>query len=153
VRCAGSDIGNLDEKEKDVNNPKGRRTDDEESSSVRNRRRHWASVLREVKQRWSEDMIQEQARLLAAYHHVGSMRAPRWVKWRSIHIWNGTPDSKIMLMLALTWVMTRKYRRSGFWVPERGIFWEIDSATEDSSESDESDESTDRSDSGELEDR
>ena len=25
-------------------------------------------------------MIQEQARLLAAYHHVGSMRAPRWVK-------------------------------------------------------------------------
>ena len=25
-------------------------------------------------------MIQEQARLLAAYHHVGSMRVPRWVK-------------------------------------------------------------------------
>jgi hypothetical protein len=25
-------------------------------------------------------MIQEQVRLLVAYHHVGSMQVPRWVK-------------------------------------------------------------------------
>ena len=42
-----------------------------------------------------------------------------------------------MLILALTWIVTRRYRRSGFWVPESGIFWEIGSATEDSSESEE----------------
>ena len=54
-----------------------------------------------------------------------------------------------MLILALTWFMTRMYRRSGYWVPERGIFWEIDLATEDSSRKDES---TDCSDSDEPED-
>ena len=43
-----------------------------------------------------------------------------------------------MLMLALTWVVTRMYRGSGCWAPERGIIWEVDSATEDSSDSDES---------------
>jgi len=51
-------------------------------------------------------------------------------------------------ILVLTCIMTRMYRRSGHWAPERGIFWEIDSATEDSSESDEF---TDRSDSDEPE--
>jgi len=58
-------------------------------------------------------------------------------------------SQKIMKMLALTWIMTRKYRRSGLWDPERGFFWEIDSTTEASSESDES---TDSSNSGEPDD-
>jgi hypothetical protein len=53
-----------------------------------------------------------------------------------------------MLMLALTWIMTRMYRSSGRWAPERGVVWEIDSATEDSSESGES---MDHSDSDEPE--
>lgn len=69
-----------------------------------------------------------------------------------MHLWNGTPDSKIMLMLALTRAISRRYRRSGFWVPERGIFWVVDSFTDDSSESDESDESTESSNTDELED-
>ena len=51
-------------------------------------------------------------------------------------------------MLALTWIMTRMYRSSGCWAPERGITWEIDSTTDDSGESDES---TDYSDSDEPE--
>ena len=93
-------------------------------------------------------MIQEQAQLLAAYHHVGSMRVPRWVKEVYTYMERCT-QQKIMLILALTWFMTRMYQRSGYWVPERGIFWEIDSATEDSSRKDES---TDCSDSDELED-
>ena len=61
-------------------NPKGRRTNDAETLSVRSKRHHWAAVLREVKRKWSEEQVQEQARLLAAYHNVGSMRVPRWVK-------------------------------------------------------------------------
>ena len=61
-------------------NPKGRRTSDAESPSVRSRQCHWAAILQEVKKRWSEDMIQEQVWLLAAYHHVGSLRVPCWVK-------------------------------------------------------------------------
>jgi hypothetical protein len=48
--------------------------------SVKAKQRHWAAVLREAKKQWSEDEVQEQARLLAAYHNVGSMRVPRWVK-------------------------------------------------------------------------
>ena len=93
-------------------------------------------------------MIQEQAQLLAAYHRVGSMRVPRWVKEVYTYM-ERCARRKIMLMLALTWVMTRMYRRSGYWAPERGIFWEMDSATEDNSESDES---TGCSDSDEPED-
>ena len=104
-------------------------------------------------------MIQEQARLLAAYHHVGSARAPRWVKVEVYTYMARYVPRLIILMLALTWIITRKYRRSGLWVPERGIFWEVNSATEDTSEtsetnaSNEPNESTDRSDSDELEDR
>ena len=93
-------------------------------------------------------MIQEQAWLLAAYHRVGSMQVPRWVKEEVYTYMEQCVQQKIMLMVALTWIMTRMYRRSGFWAPERGIIWEIDSATEDSSESDKS---TDHSDSDEPE--
>ena len=57
-----------------------------------------------------------------------------------------------MLMIALTWIISRKFRRSGFWVPERGIFWVLDSSTDGSSGCDESDDSTDHSNSSELED-
>jgi len=56
---------------------------------------------------------------------------------------------EIMLTLALTCIMTRRYRRSGLWAPERGVCWEIDLAMDDGSESDEF---TDRSDSDEPED-
>jgi len=94
-------------------------------------------------------MIQEQARLLAAYHHVGSMRVPRWVKEEVYTYMERYARQKATLMLALTCIMTRMYRRSGYWAPERGIIWEMDSATEDSSETDES---TDRNDSDEPED-
>ena len=94
-------------------------------------------------------MIQEQACLLAAYHCVGSMRVPRWVKEEVYTHMERYAQHQTMLMLALTWIMTRMYRRSGFWAPERGICWEIDSATEVSNESDES---TDRSSSDEPED-
>jgi hypothetical protein len=61
-------------------NPKGRRANEARTPSVNAKQRHWASVLREAKNRWSEDEVQEQARLLAAYHNVGSMKVPRWVK-------------------------------------------------------------------------
>ena len=98
-------------------------------------------------------MIQEQARLLAAYHNVGSMRVPRWVKGEAYTYMERYLRHQVMLMIVLTWIMTRKYRRSGLWVPERGIFWEVESAIEDSSESDESNESSDRSNSGEPEDK
>ena len=81
-------------------------------------------------------MIQEQARLLAAYHNVGSMQVPRWVKEEVYAYMERYAQQKIMLLLALTCIMTRVYRRSGYWAPERGNTWEIDS---DSSESDESD--------------
>ena len=57
-------------------------------------------------------------------------------------------QQNIMLMLALTRVMTRMYQHSGLWVPERGVFWKINSATEDSSNSNKF---TDRSDSDEPE--
>ena len=107
---------------------------------------HWAALLGEAKQRWSEDMNPEQARLLAAYYHVGSVRVRRWVKEIYTYM-ERCARQKIMLMLALNWIMTRMYRGSGLWAPERRIFWEIGSATEDSSESDES---VDRSDSDEL---
>ena len=60
-------------------NPKGRHTNDTRTPSVKAKQRHWAAILREVKKRWSESEVQEQARLLAAYHNVGSMRVPRWV--------------------------------------------------------------------------
>ena len=91
-------------------------------------------------------MIQEQARLLAAYHRVGSMRVPRWVEVYTYM--EQCSRQNIMLMLALTRVMTRMYQHSGLWVPGRGVFWEINSATEDSSNSNEF---TDRSDSDEPE--
>jgi hypothetical protein len=61
-------------------NPKGRRTNDARTPSIKAKQRHWAAVLQEAKKRWSENKIQEQARLLAAYHNVGSMRVPHWVK-------------------------------------------------------------------------
>jgi len=93
-------------------------------------------------------MIQEQARLLVAYHHVGSMQVPRWVKVEVYTYMEWCAQQK-MLMLALTCTMTRMYQRSGLWAPERGILWESDLSTEDSSEIDES---MDRNDSDELED-
>ena len=111
-------------------NPTGRRTDDVQSPSVRGRRRHWAAALREAKQRWSEDMIQEQARLLAAYHHVGSMRVPRWVKEEIYTYMEWCARQKNIPMIALTFSMTRMYQHSGFWAPEKGITWECDSSTE-----------------------
>src|SRR5258706_47055 len=80
-------------------NPKGRRTDDAQSPSALSRGHHWAAVLREVKQRWSKDMIQEQARLLGAYHHVGSMRVPRWVKEEVYAYMEQCARQKIMLFL------------------------------------------------------
>ena len=89
-------------------------------------------------------MIQEQARLLASYHHVGSMRVLPWVKEEVYTYMERCAQQKNMPMLALTCVMTRMYQRSGFWAPERGIVWESDLPTEDSSETDES---TDRNDS------
>ena len=64
--------------------------------------RRWASVLREAKQQWSDDMIQEQARLLAAYHCVGSMRVPRWVKEEVYAYMDRCALQKIMIILALT---------------------------------------------------
>jgi hypothetical protein len=94
-------------------------------------------------------MIQEQARLLAAYHNVGSMRVPRWVKEEVYAHMERCARQKFMLILALTCIMTRMYRSSGHWAPERGVVWEIDSATGDSSNSDEF---TDCSDSDEPED-
>jgi len=94
-------------------------------------------------------MIQEQARLLVAYHRVGSMQVPHWVKEEVYTHMEWYAQHQTMLMLVLTWIMTRMYRWSGFWAPERGICWEIDSATEASNESDKS---TDRSSSDELED-
>ena len=94
-------------------------------------------------------MIQEQVRLLAAYHRVGSMRVPRWVKEEVYTYMERCALQKSTLMPALTCIMTRMYRSSGFWAPERGIIWESDSSTEDSSEIDES---TDRNDSDEPED-
>ena len=118
-------------------NPRGRHTSDVQLPSARSRRRHWATVLREAKQWWSKDMIQEQVRLLAAYHCVGSMQVPCWVKEVYTYM-ERCAWQKIMLILVLTWFMTRMYQCSGYWVPERGIFWEIDSATEDSSGKDES---------------
>jgi hypothetical protein len=39
----------------------------------------WAVVLREVKTNWSEDKLQEYARLLAARHSVGDSNVPTWV--------------------------------------------------------------------------
>jgi len=36
--------------------------------------------LREAKTRWSEDEVQEQAQLLAAYYKIGSSRVLDWVK-------------------------------------------------------------------------
>ena len=94
-------------------------------------------------------MIEEQARLLAAYHHVGSMRVPRWVKEEIYTYMERCARQNVMLILTLTWIMTRMYRRSGFWAPESGICWEIESAAEDSCESDEA---TSSGDSDELED-
>jgi hypothetical protein len=98
-------------------------------------------------------MIQEQARLLAAYHHVGSMRAPHWVKGEvyAYMEWYARQQNHADTCADLDY--DRKYWRSGFWVPERGIFWNVDLAMEDSSENDESDMSMDRSNSSELEDR
>jgi len=61
-------------------NPKGRHTNDAEMLSVQSKHHHWATVLCEVKRKWSEEQIQEQAWLLAAYHNVGSMWVPCWVK-------------------------------------------------------------------------
>jgi len=45
--------------------------------------------------------------------------------------------------------MTRKYQQSASWDPQRGVFWEADSTTEESSEIDDA---TDSSNSDELED-
>jgi hypothetical protein len=67
----------LKEKETNTND---RRADDAGTLSVGAKRRHWAAVLQEAKKRWGEDRVQEQAQLLAAYHNVGSMRVPSWVK-------------------------------------------------------------------------
>src|SRR5258708_29801973 len=61
-------------------NPKGRRTNDARMPSVKAKQCHWAAILQEVKRRWSEAEVQEQAWLLAAYHNVGSMQVPHWVK-------------------------------------------------------------------------
>jgi len=130
-------------------NPKGRHTNDAQSPSIRNLWCHWAAVLQEAKQRWSKEMIQEQAWLLAAYHHVGSMQVPHWVKEEVYTYMEQCTWQKVMLMLALTCIMTRMYQCSGYWAPERGIIWEMDLATEDSSETDES---TDCNDSDEPED-
>ena len=94
-------------------------------------------------------MVQEQARLLAAYHNVGSMRVPRWVKEEVYAHMERCARQKIMLILALTCITTRMHRSSGHWAPERGSVWDMDSATEDSSESDEL---TDCSNSDEPED-
>ena len=94
-------------------------------------------------------MVQEQAWLLVAYHNVGSMRVPRWVKEEVYAYMERCARQKIRLIPALTCIMTRTYRRSGYWAPESGVIWEIDLAMEDSSESDEF---TDRSDSDEPED-
>ena len=71
----------------------------------------------------------------------------------SLYIYGMVCLTEIMLMLALNWIMTRKYWQSGFWVPEKGTFWDIGSSTEDSSKSDKINESTDCSNSGKLEDR
>ena len=65
---------------KTASNPKGKRTNDSGMPSVRARQRQWAPLLRKAKIGWSEDEVQEQARLLAAYHKAGSMRVPKWVK-------------------------------------------------------------------------
>jgi hypothetical protein len=65
---------------KSAADPKGRRTDDARTPAVKSKQHHWAAILREAKKEWSEDEVQEQARLLAAYHNVGSQRVPRWVK-------------------------------------------------------------------------
>ena len=94
-------------------------------------------------------MIQEQARLLAAYHHVGSMWVPRWVKEEIYPYMERCARQKNIPMIALTFSMTRMYWCSGFWAPEKGITWECDSSTEGSSETDES---TDRNDSDFAED-
>lgn len=68
-------------KEKETpSDTKDRRTNDTKTVSVDAKRRHWAAVLREAKKRWGEDRVQEQAQLLAAFHNVGSMRVPGWVK-------------------------------------------------------------------------
>ena len=77
------------------------------------------------------------------------MRVPRWVKEEVYAYMERCARQEIMLTLALTCIMTRRYRRSGLWAPERGVCWEIDSATDDGSESDKF---TDCSDSDEPED-
>jgi len=136
-------------RQKEKKTPTNPNTDDAESPSVRSRQCHWATVLREAKQQWSKNMIQEQACLLVAYHHVGSMQVLCWVKEEVYTHMEQYAWHQIMLMLALTWIMTRVYQRSGFWAPERGICWEIDSTTEASNESDKS---TDCSSSDEPED-
>ncbi len=74
---------------------------------------------------------------------------PRWVKEEVYTYMEWCAQQKATLMLALTCIMTRMYRRSGYWAPERGIIWEMDLVTEDSSKTDES---TDCNDSDEPED-
>jgi hypothetical protein len=49
------------------------------STKLERRCRKWAVVLREVKTNWSEDKLQEYARLLAARHSVGDSNVPTWV--------------------------------------------------------------------------
>jgi hypothetical protein len=65
---------------KTASNPKGKRTNDSGTPSIQVRQHQWAPLLREVKPKWSEDEVQEQARLLVAYHKAGSMSVPNWVK-------------------------------------------------------------------------
>jgi hypothetical protein len=81
VRCVGSAIGPYsDEKlKKTPNNPEGRHTN-KGTLLVQARQCRWATILWEAKQKWSEDQIQEQAQLLAAYHPIRSMQVPDWVK-------------------------------------------------------------------------
>jgi hypothetical protein len=67
-------------------NRKGRCTNEARTPSVKAKQRHLAAVLREAKNRWSEDEVQEQARLLAAYHNIWSMKVPHCVKGVYAHM-------------------------------------------------------------------
>ena len=116
-------------------NPKGRRTDGPgaRTAFIKAKQRHWAAIIQEVKKHWSEDNVQEQARLLAPYHNVGSMRVPQWVKriyvYMEWYVFTGEHANIILIKL-----LNSMHGESGLWVPEQGIFWECNSSTGESDE-------------------
>ena len=122
-------------------NPKGRCTNDARMLSVEAKQCHWAAILQEVKRRWSEAEVQEQAWLLAAYHNVGSMRVPRWVK--DVY----TYMERYGLTGEHVYCCTHNI------LEQQGIFWEPNSNTEDSNEESTGGSSSDSSGTGSTSDR